>query len=187
MDSKQFLSAIAQIAEEKGISQEQIIETIEMAIAAAYKRDYGQKGQNIKVKFNPETGEIKIFQIYLVVEKEMLREEEPASVPSDGTSFRTTIFLSASALDERRNQDFAKFANFMLISDILPILDSFNLALENENDSKFSKGVLLIKMQLEDTLGKYGFTISHRSGLVLMAFAIKIAVSIGGVCWLLPT
>ncbi len=86
MDSKQFLSAIAQIAEEKGISQEQIIETIEMAIAAAYKRDYGQKGQNIKVKFNPETGEIKIFQIYLVVEKEMLREEEPASVPSDGTS-----------------------------------------------------------------------------------------------------
>ena len=76
MDTKQFLTTIAQIAEEKGISQEQIIETIEMAIAAAYKRDYGQKGQNIRVKLDPETGKIKVFQVFLVVDEEMLREEE---------------------------------------------------------------------------------------------------------------
>ena len=76
MDTKQFLTTIAQIAEEKGISQEQIIETIEMAIAAAYKRDYGQKGQNIRVKLDPETGKIKVFQVFLVVDEGMLREEE---------------------------------------------------------------------------------------------------------------
>ena len=76
MDTKQFLTAIAQIAEEKGISQEQIIETIEMAIAAAYKRDYGQKGQNIKVELDSETGKVRFFQVFLVVDKEMLREEE---------------------------------------------------------------------------------------------------------------
>lgn len=76
MDTKQFLTAIDQIAEEKGISKEQIIETIEMAIAAAYKKDYGQKGQNIRVKFDSETGKIKVFQIFLVVDKEMLREED---------------------------------------------------------------------------------------------------------------
>lgn len=76
MDPKQFLTAIAQIAEEKGISQEQIIETIEMAIAAAYKKDYGQKGQNIKIRFNPETGEFKVFQVFLIVDESMLREEE---------------------------------------------------------------------------------------------------------------
>jgi N utilization substance protein A len=75
MDQKQFLSAMAQIAEEKGISQEQIIETLEMAIAAAYKRDYGKKGQNIKVKFDAKTGEIQVFQIFLVVDESMLREE----------------------------------------------------------------------------------------------------------------
>jgi len=67
-------------------------------------------------------------------------------------------FINARKDDERRNQDFVKFANFMLVSDILPILDSLNLALENEKDSKFSKGVFLIKMQLEDVLGKYGFS-----------------------------
>lgn len=76
MDQKQFLSAMAQIAEEKGISQEEIIETLEMAIAAAYKRDYGKKGQNIKVKFDPKTGEIKVFQIFLVVDESMLKEED---------------------------------------------------------------------------------------------------------------
>ena len=75
MDQKQFLSAMNQIAEEKGISQEQIIETIEMAIAAAYKKDYGKKGQNIKVKFDQKTGETHVFQIFTVVEESMLKPE----------------------------------------------------------------------------------------------------------------
>jgi len=79
VDQKQFLLALNQIAEEKGIPQEQIIETLEMAIAAAYKKDYGKKGQNIKVKFDPKTGEIKVFQVFLVVDKSMLKEEEPVS------------------------------------------------------------------------------------------------------------
>jgi len=77
MDQKQFLLAMNQIAEEKGISPEQIIETLEMAIAAAYKKDYGKKGQNIKVHFDPKTGEIEVYQVFLVVDKDMLRPEEP--------------------------------------------------------------------------------------------------------------
>lgn len=75
MDQKQFLAAVAEIAEEKGISQDQIIETLEMAIAAAHKKDYGKKGQNIKVKFDQKTGEIHIFQVFLVVDESMLRPE----------------------------------------------------------------------------------------------------------------
>lgn len=43
LDIKQFLSAIAAISEEKGISKEKVVETLEMALAAAYKRDYGKK------------------------------------------------------------------------------------------------------------------------------------------------
>jgi len=75
MDQKQFFSAMAQIAEEKGISEEQIVETLEMAIAAAYKKDYGKKGQNIKVRFDAKTGEINVFQVFLVVDKTMLKPE----------------------------------------------------------------------------------------------------------------
>lgn len=47
-DVKQFGSAIKQIAEEKGISEQSVFDTIEAAIAAAYKRDYGKKGQIIR-------------------------------------------------------------------------------------------------------------------------------------------
>jgi len=76
MDLKNFMSAIAQIAEEKGIPKEKVIETIEMAIAAAYKKDYGKKGQITKAKLNMETGELKFWQVKQVVDKDMIYSEE---------------------------------------------------------------------------------------------------------------
>ena len=57
-----------QIAEEKGIPEDRVVETIEYAIAAAYKRDFGKKGQIIKAKLDPETGSVSISQIKIVVE-----------------------------------------------------------------------------------------------------------------------
>lgn len=68
LDTKQFLSAIKQISEEKGIAESDVLETIEAAIAAAYKRDYGKKGQVIKAKLNVENGKLDITQIFYVVE-----------------------------------------------------------------------------------------------------------------------
>ncbi len=68
LDTKQFISAIKQIAEEKGIPEEKIMDTIQLAIAAAYKKDYGEKGQDIRAKLNAETGEVAITQIKVVVD-----------------------------------------------------------------------------------------------------------------------
>ncbi|HZZ99346.1 MAG TPA: transcription termination factor NusA [Candidatus Paceibacterota bacterium] len=68
LDTKQFASAIKQISEEKGISEESIFETIEAAIAAAYKREYGKKGQIIRAKLNQETGDLAMSQVHYVVE-----------------------------------------------------------------------------------------------------------------------
>ncbi len=76
MDIKNFISAIAQIAEEKGIPSEKVIESIETAIAAAYKKDYGEKGQVIKAKLKPETGEVKFWQVKSVVSEDMIYSEE---------------------------------------------------------------------------------------------------------------
>lgn len=76
MDQKQFTSAIAQIAEEKGIPKEKVFETIEMALAAAYKKDYGERGQIVKAELDPSTGEVKFKQIKIVVEESMLKKEE---------------------------------------------------------------------------------------------------------------
>jgi len=75
MDTKSFTSAIEQICEEKNISQDKVLETIEMALAAAYKKEYDRKGQNIKIKFNLETGAMKAYQVKLVVDESMLKPE----------------------------------------------------------------------------------------------------------------
>ena len=75
MDIKNFMSAISQIAEEKGITKEKVLETIEMAIAAAYKKDYGKKGQIIKAKLDPESGEVEFWQVKLAVDEKMIYSE----------------------------------------------------------------------------------------------------------------
>lgn len=80
MDIKSFKGALAQIAEERGISPERVIETIEAAIATAYKKDYGQKGQKIKAKFNPVSGDVKFWQIKLVVDNSMLYTDEEIEI-----------------------------------------------------------------------------------------------------------
>lgn len=69
----EFGSAIMQIAEEKGIPKAVVIETIEAALAAAYKKDYGKRGQRIHAKFSEVVGDAKFFLIKDVVD-ETLRE-----------------------------------------------------------------------------------------------------------------
>jgi N utilization substance protein A len=76
MDFKNFTSAMAQIADEKGIAPEKVTESIETALAAAYKKDYGKKGQIIKAKLNPKTGDVKFWQVKIAVTPEMLYTEE---------------------------------------------------------------------------------------------------------------
>jgi len=64
-----FMAAINQICDEKSLSKETVLETIEAAVAAAYRKDYGKPSQNIKAKFDPETGGIKVWQVFDVVEE----------------------------------------------------------------------------------------------------------------------
>lgn len=80
-----FGSAIAQICEEKGISKDKVIETISAALAAAYKKDYGKKGQNIRAEFDEFSGGAKFFLVKEVVD-ETMREfpvEEEALADDD--------------------------------------------------------------------------------------------------------
>ena len=76
MEQKQFALAINQICEEKGIPKEKAMEIVEAAIAAAYKKDYGEKGQVIEAKFDEETGDVKAFQIKVVAEMTSDEEDE---------------------------------------------------------------------------------------------------------------
>ena len=81
LDLKTFKSALEQLEEERKIPKEKILEAIEQAMAAAYKKDYGKKGQIIRAKFDLETGKTDFFQIKIVVDESIaiLSEEKTGS------------------------------------------------------------------------------------------------------------
>lgn len=56
-----FLQAITLIAEEKNLPREIILETVEVALAAAYKKDYGDKDQEVRTSLDDKTGEVHVF------------------------------------------------------------------------------------------------------------------------------
>jgi N utilization substance protein A len=74
--NEQLEQALDQIAEEKGISREEIIGMIEASLAAAFRKDYGEKDQNIEVEFNPENMSMKAFDVKLVVADEMIEDPQ---------------------------------------------------------------------------------------------------------------
>ncbi len=65
--NEQFEQALQQIAEEKGVSREEIIGMIEASLAAAFRKDYGEKDQNPVVEFDPQNLAAKIYDEKLVV------------------------------------------------------------------------------------------------------------------------
>jgi N utilization substance protein A len=74
MELKEIKAAISQIAEERGIPFEKVVETFEQALASAYKKEYGKKGQQIKSKIDLETGEVKFWQVKTVVDEKDVKE-----------------------------------------------------------------------------------------------------------------
>lgn len=79
-DLKTINSVLAQLEEERGIPKEKIFEAIEAALATAYKKEYGKRGQIIRATFDINSGKTDFFQIKNVVEPSqvLLEDEEPA-------------------------------------------------------------------------------------------------------------
>ena len=72
-----FMAAIEELCEEKGLNINIVIETVEAALAAAYRKDYGKPKQIVRAKLNPETGAAEMFRVYDVIEDpEEIKEHE---------------------------------------------------------------------------------------------------------------
>jgi N utilization substance protein A len=76
LDLKTIQQAIKQISLEKNLSEASIMETINSALAAAYRKDFGHKNQNIVFEFELESGKMKVYDKKVVVdfEPEILAE-----------------------------------------------------------------------------------------------------------------
>lgn len=76
-DLKTLRSALEQMEEEKGISKDKILEAIEMSLAAAYKKEYGKKGQIVRAKFDMESGATEFSQVKVVVDESIVKMPPP--------------------------------------------------------------------------------------------------------------
>lgn len=65
-------------------------------------------------------------------------------------------FINYKKDEGRRLEDMAKFITAGFVQDILPVLDSFDLALGHDLSKESEKGILLIRSQFEDVLKKRG-------------------------------
>lgn len=103
--------AIRQICEEKGLSYEAVIETVEAALSAAYRKDYGNKMQNIEVEFDTKTGGVRVFDVKTVVEDlpeeeiEAMRRQQAEELAAKEANVAAKKFIPEEFEDRRDQKD----------------------------------------------------------------------------------
>ena len=83
LDLKTLNSALDELQQERGISRESVIDALSTALAAAYRREYGKRGQIIRASFNPETGDMEFRQAKIVVDESLVRKEGEEATSED--------------------------------------------------------------------------------------------------------
>ena len=94
-------NAIKHICDEKGLDVNAVVSTVEYALAAAYRKDFGQKNQNIVVEFDVEDGTSKVYDVKTVVE-DMPEIEEGEEDESEEKEIKESAEDGEEAEEERK-------------------------------------------------------------------------------------
>lgn len=82
LDLKQMSSMVKVIAEEKGLPEESVLNIIETAIAAAWRKENGDKDMNVRAVLNLDNGEAEVFVAKEVIE-DGLAYNPATEIPAD--------------------------------------------------------------------------------------------------------
>jgi N utilization substance protein A len=82
-DLKSLNSAFDELQQERGITRDSVLNALETAIAAAYRREYGKRGQIIRATIHPETGDVEFRQAKIVVDDTLVRKEDEEATGED--------------------------------------------------------------------------------------------------------
>jgi N utilization substance protein A len=107
MQSK-FAAAIAQICDEKHIDPKVVIEAIEAALGAAYRKDYGSQEQKLRVVFDPQTGLTNVYQQFDVVATVANRDFE--KTVADAKKIRKTAKVGETIEVEVTPKEYGRIA-----------------------------------------------------------------------------
>ena len=92
LDLKQMKVALEQLETEKRIPKARITDAIEQSLAAAYKKDYGEKGQIVRCKLDFDTGVMEFEQVKVVVDETTVRMPK---FDENGDEIREEILFDA--------------------------------------------------------------------------------------------
>src|SRR3954465_2570460 len=82
-DLKSLNAAFDDLQQERGITRVSVLNALETAIAAAYRREYGKRGQIIRATIHPETGDVEFRQAKIVVDETLVRKEDEEATGDD--------------------------------------------------------------------------------------------------------
>ena len=83
LDIKALKLAIEQLETERRIARDKLIDAIEQSLAAAYKKEYGQKGQVVTARINLDAGTVDFMQIKTIVDGTLVRFDDEEAVGDD--------------------------------------------------------------------------------------------------------
>lgn len=84
-----FLIALTQLASERHLPKEQVLQAIEVALASAFKKDNPATGQNISVTLNPNTGDVSVFALKTVVDT--VEDPEREMILAEAQAIKSTV------------------------------------------------------------------------------------------------
>ena len=93
-----FLIALTQLAAERHLPREQVLSAIEVALASAFKKDNPASGQNISVKLNPNTGDVNVYALKMVVDT--VEDSDKEITVKDAQSIRKGAELGEEVASE---------------------------------------------------------------------------------------
>ncbi len=197
-DLKIINSVLSEMEEERGIPRERMIDAIEQALATAYKKEYGKRGQIIRATFDMNTGTTSFNQIKLVVEESMVLPENEDEINEIDQPANQTDSELTSDTDERVRFDPEKHIMIdtarMIKKDVQPG-EELIFTLENKDDfgriaAQTAKQVIIQKIreaEKESALSEFG----QKQGEIIMGHVQRfergnLYIDLGRVTGIMP-
>lgn len=166
IDLKALKAGLEQMEEERHIPKEKILSAIEDSLVAAYKKDYGKKGQIIRAKFDLDSGKTDFYQVKIVADATTTRLEDEEILSED---------------DERpkfNNEHHILVEDARRIKKDIQVGDELVFPLETKDDygriaAQTAKQVIIQRLreaEKESTLGEY----QEREGMILNGTVQKV-------------
>jgi N utilization substance protein A len=104
-----FTAAINQLADERGLPRDVIHDTINTAVAAAYRKEYGHSDQVMRAEFDEETGKFLVWQIWDVVEE--VENEQNQKLEADAKKIKKSAKVGETVeIELEPHSDFGRIA-----------------------------------------------------------------------------